>query len=66
MPSKARQKLMEQAGALTLTPAETTAGPGFAVTGNWNLLPQDGVIQLVARDGIEPPTPGASFAVTIR
>lgn len=51
---------MEQVGSLTLTPAETTAGPGFAVTGNWNLLPQDGVIQLVTRDGIEPPL--AQFA----
>ena len=60
VPGKAKQKLMQQVGALTLMPQDTASGPGFAVTGNWNLLPEECVIQLVARDGIEPPTPAFS------
>jgi len=60
VPSKAKQQLMKHVNALTLTPRRTPSGPVYDVTGQWNLMPEECVIELVARDGIEPPTPAFS------
>jgi hypothetical protein len=53
--------LMKHLGQLTLTPRDTETGKVFEVSGGMNLLggPND-VMPVVARDGIEPPTPAFS------
>ncbi len=46
---------------LVLTPKETLDGPVLEVSGDMDLFGGDErVMQLVARDGIEPPTPAFS------
>jgi site-specific DNA recombinase len=57
----AKAKLSQHVGVLTFTPFENENGRGYNVSGDWNLLP-DGqcVVWMVARDGIEPPTPAFS------
>ena len=58
---KARIELAQHISELVLTPKQTEAGPVYEVTGDWKLLPEKKcVIWLVARDGIEPPTPAFS------
>ena len=58
---KAKLKLAQHLVELVLTPRETETGRVYEVTGNWRLLPdKECVISLVARDGIEPPTPAFS------
>ena len=57
---KAKPALAKLLGQLTLTPRETTEGPVYE---GIDLLPQEeasGVMLVVARDGIEPPTHGFS------
>lgn len=50
-PAKVKQELTKQIGSLTLMPKTTPNGSIYEVSGNWNLLPSEGVIELVARDG---------------
>jgi hypothetical protein len=58
---KAKLKLSQHVDELVLTPRETETGRVYEVTGNWRLLPaKECVISMVARDGIEPPTPAFS------
>jgi hypothetical protein len=59
---KAKLKLAQHVGELVLTPRETEAGGRvYEVTGTWRLMPEkECVISMVARDGIEPPTPAFS------
>ena len=46
---------------LVLTPEDTPTGPLFAVTGGVHVpLSNECVMPVVARDGIEPPTPAFS------
>jgi len=46
---------------LVLTPQEGPDGPFYQTSGRWDFLPEDNrVFALVARDGIEPPTPAFS------
>ena len=53
--------LARHIGQLVLNPKETPGGPVYEVSGDMDLLPVSGdVMQVVARDGIEPPTPAFS------
>jgi hypothetical protein len=45
---------------LMLTPKETGNGPVYEVSRAVSLLNEDDVVLVVARDGIEPPTPAFS------
>ena len=60
-PSRSKATLSQHIGQLVLTPTETPSGPVYEVSdGGMNLLPGKDVMPLVARDGIEPPTPAFS------
>jgi hypothetical protein len=60
-PSRSKAELSQHIGQLVLTPTETPSGPVYEVSdGGMNLLPGKDVMLLVARDGIEPPTPAFS------
>jgi site-specific DNA recombinase len=53
--------LARHIGQLTLNPKQTSFGAVYEVAGSLNLLPTgDDVMQVVARDGVEPPTPAFS------
>lgn len=59
----ARTTLQRHIGKLVLTPTTTDGGLVFQLSGSIDLLPKGGskgVMQVVARDGIEPPTPAFS------
>ncbi len=43
-----------------MTPVQHDSGPVFEVSGAWKLTPDSNVMPVVARDGIEPPTPAFS------
>jgi site-specific DNA recombinase len=58
---KSKPILARHIGQLILNPKETPEGPVYEVSGELDLLPAGGdVMQVVARDGIEPPTPAFS------
>ncbi|HEY1754442.1 MAG TPA: hypothetical protein VGG72_03535 [Bryobacteraceae bacterium] len=57
--SRAKLALARHLGQLILKPKQTPTGPVYEVSGGLNLLAQD-VVLVVARDGIEPPTPAFS------
>ena len=57
----ARVALTKHLGKLSLLPKESPEGPLFEVSGDLDILGGDeGVMLVVARDGIEPPTPAFS------
>jgi site-specific DNA recombinase len=59
--SQAKAALWKHFKPLVLTPEDTPAGPLYAVTGGVDVpLLKERVIPVVARDGIEPPTPAFS------
>jgi site-specific DNA recombinase len=59
--SRARTALMKHVRQLVLTPQDTPTGPLYAVTGAVDVpLSKECVMPVVARDGIEPPTPAFS------
>ena len=60
----ARMALMQHVGQLVLMPRQTSTGPMFEVSGAMNLLGEKDVMLMVARDGIEPPTPAFSGLLT--
>jgi site-specific DNA recombinase len=57
--SKSKDALARHIGQLVLKPRQTPTGPMYEVSGVLNLLAKD-VMPVVARDGIEPPTPAFS------
>jgi site-specific DNA recombinase len=57
---KSKAALARHIGQLKLTPKETEKGPVYEVDGALELLNENDVVPLVARDGIEPPTPAFS------
>ncbi len=59
-PSQSKAALARQIGQLKLTPEETENGPVYEVNGALDLLNENDVVPVVARDGIEPPTRGFS------
>jgi hypothetical protein len=60
--ARARQALAQHIGKLILTPGMHDDRPVYRVTGRLGVKPdsEKGRMQLVARDGIEPPTPAFS------
>ena len=58
---KTKVKLAQHVKELVLTPGKRDGEDVYEVSGEWELLPEKKcVILLVARDGIEPPTPAFS------
>jgi hypothetical protein len=58
---RAKLELSKHVTKLVLTPKQTPEGPVYEVAGDWKLLPdKECVIWMVARDGVEPPTPAFS------
>ena len=58
---KTKVKLAQHVKELVLTPGKRDGEEVYEVSGEWELLPEKTcVILLVARDGIEPPTPAFS------
>ena len=58
---KTKVKLAQHVKELVLTPGKRDGEEVYEVSGEWELLPEKKcVILLVARDGIEPPTPAFS------
>jgi len=63
--SRARAALMKHVKQLVLTPEERPEGPVYAVSGTVDVPATRGcVMPMVARDGIEPPTPAFSGLLT--
>jgi hypothetical protein len=57
----AKAELVKHVRELVLSPKQTQEGAVYEVTGDWKLLPEkECVIWMVARDGVEPPTPAFS------
>jgi hypothetical protein len=56
----ARTALMKHVGQLVLTPTMMEGRKLFRVTGGVQVTGGNGVMQVVARDGLEPPTPAFS------
>jgi hypothetical protein len=56
---RAKAVLAKHVRRLVLTPIEKPSGPVYQVSGGLDLLDND-VMQMVAREGIEPPTPAFS------
>jgi site-specific DNA recombinase len=58
--SKAKAAFARHIGQLVLIPKQTPSGPIYEVSGGIDLLAGEDVMLVVARDGIEPPTPAFS------
>jgi hypothetical protein len=57
-PERARAAaLSRHLPSIVLTPSNRDGSPVFDVSGSWKLVPVGDAMQVVARDGIEPPTP---------
>jgi len=60
-PTTLKAVLARHIGQLTLKPKQTPQGSVYEVSGGMDLLPHSNdVMQVVARDGVEPPTPAFS------
>ena len=57
---RAKSALVKHVKQLVLKPRERPSGPVFEVSGAFDLLGSKYVMPVVARDGIEPPTPAFS------
>ena len=63
--ARAKRELLEHVKEIVLTPAENRTP--YAISGNWEMLPTgENVISMVARDGVEPPTPAFSGQASSR
>ena len=61
----AKPAILKHIKQLTLTPKRLPSGYAvYEVNGSLELAPQDDVMPVVARDGIEPPTPAFSGLLT--
>ena len=61
---RAKRELLEHVREIVLTPVENTR---YAISGNWAMLPDaESVKTMVARDGVEPPTPAFSGLATLK
>ena len=59
--SQTKKSLRSHLDQLILTPVIEGGRKGYSVSGEWALLPRDHrVCVMVARDGVEPPTPAFS------
>jgi hypothetical protein len=59
-PERAKAALAKHLPSIVLTPSKRETGPVFEVFGSWEIAPMDDAMLMVARDGIEPPTPAFS------
>jgi site-specific DNA recombinase len=59
-PERAKAALAKHLPSIVLTPSEREEGPVFEVSGSWEIAPGNDALLMVARDGIEPPTPAFS------
>jgi len=60
-PTRLKPVLERYMDQLTLKPVQTSNGTVYEVSGGVNLAPRgNDVMQMVARDGVEPPTPAFS------
>ena len=59
-PGVAKAAILKHVGQLVLVPKVTASGPIYEVSGQMNILGDKDVMPVVARDGIEPPTPAFS------
>ena len=59
-PERAKAAFSNHPPSVVLTPIPRDTGPVFEVSGSWKLIPEDDAMVVVARDGIEPPTPAFS------
>ena len=59
-PSRSKTAFLRHIGQLVLTPKQTPYGPVYEVSGRADLQAGEDVMVMVARDGIEPPTPAFS------
>ena len=60
-PTRLKPVLARHMDQLTLKPVQTSNGTVYEVSGGVNLAPRgNDVMQMVARDGVEPPTPAFS------
>jgi site-specific DNA recombinase len=58
--SRSKAAFARHIGQLVLKPKQTPSGPIYEVSGGLDLLAGEDVMPVVARDGIEPPTPAFS------
>ena len=63
-PERAKVAFSKHLPAIILNPVARETGPVFEVTGSWRLVSGDDAMLMVARDGIEPPTPAFSERLT--
>jgi site-specific DNA recombinase len=63
--SRSKAALSRHIGQLVLIPSQTPSGPIYEATGEIDLVAGRDVMQVVARDGIEPPTPAFSGPPTV-
>jgi hypothetical protein len=59
-PERARAAFSKHLPPIVLMPSKREGGPVFDVSGTWKMLPEGDALRVVARDGIEPPTPAFS------
>ena len=59
-PERAKAAFSKHLPSIVLTPIPRATGPVFEASGSWKLIPEDDAMVVVARDGIEPPTPAFS------
>jgi site-specific DNA recombinase len=59
-PERAKAALARHMPSIVLTPSERDGRPVFEASGAWELAPGNDAMLMVARDGIEPPTPAFS------
>jgi site-specific DNA recombinase len=62
--NRAKTALSRHIGQLVLKPRQTPSGPIYEVSGGVDLQTGEDVMLVVARDGIEPPTPAFSGLLT--
>ena len=62
--SRSKAAFSRHIGQLVLKPKQTPSGPIYEVSGGLDLLAGSDVMPVVARDGIEPPTPAFSGLLT--
>jgi len=59
-PERAKAALARHLPSIVLTPSERDGRPVFEASGAWEIAPGNDAMLMVARDGIEPPTPAFS------
>jgi site-specific DNA recombinase len=64
-PERAKAALARHLPSIVLTPSERDGRPVFEASGAWEIAPGNDAMLMVARDGIEPPTPAFSGLLSV-